>query len=327
MKLVQAVKPKIPVQLVLCGALAVCFAVGVLTYDVPVAWGTPEFLRIVASRWVTVAVIAVVAVAQATATVLFHTVTENRILTPSILGFDALYVLIHTLLVVLWGVSAVQLNSVWVVLVQCALMVGIATTLTVWLLLGVRAHLHVLLLVGAVFGIGCGSLSNFMQRILSPTEFDVLTARLFSNINVANEEFLPYAAVIVCVVTAVVLWRRHTYDVLALGRDTAASLGVRVQREVVLAIVLVAILVSASVSLVGPLTFYGFLIATLAYQWAAGDRHGQVIPLAIAIGLVSLLGATFIMKHIWGAAGFVTVVIELIGGILFLVVLLKKGAS
>ena len=71
--------------------------------------------------------------------------------------------------------------------------------------------------------------------------------------------------------------------------------------------------------------FYGFLVATLAYQFAPGDRHADVLPLAIGIGLVTLLAATFVLRHLFSAAGLVTVIIEFVGGTLFLIVLLRKG--
>ena len=45
-----------------------------------------------------VAAMVLVAVAIGVSTVLFQTITANRILTPSIMGFDSLYLLVQTLL-------------------------------------------------------------------------------------------------------------------------------------------------------------------------------------------------------------------------------------
>ncbi|MEP0661853.1 MAG: iron chelate uptake ABC transporter family permease subunit, partial [Roseobacter sp.] len=45
----------------------------------------------------------IVATAIAVATILFQTLTSNRILTPSIMGFDALYVLFQTALIFTLG--------------------------------------------------------------------------------------------------------------------------------------------------------------------------------------------------------------------------------
>lgn len=304
---------------------AALFAIGIVVYGNPVPFGQPGFWVIVQTRLGSLGTIALVAVAQAVATVMFHTVTSNRILTPSILGFDALYVLSQTLLVFFFGTSASSMEGIPKIIAQSALMVAFATVLYGWLFSGKNANLHLLLLVGIVLGIGFGSISTFMQRMLTPSEFDVLSARLFGSISKGNTDYLPIAAVIVFGILAYFWSRRRTFDVVALGRDVSVGLGVRYQREVVTTLVLIAVLVSVSATMVGPMTFYGFLVATLAYQFAKGDTHGHILPLAIGIALVTLLGATFVLRHIFSAAGLVTVIIEFIGGLLFLIVLLRKG--
>lgn len=305
--------------------VAALLATAVLTYGNPAPAGSQGFWIIVNSRLASLGTIALVAVCQSVATVLFHTATSNRILTPSVLGFDALYVLTQTALVFAFGTAATQLEGIPKILAQSTLMVVFATVLYGWLFSGKRANLHLLLLVGVVLGIGFGSVSTFMQRLLTPSEFDVLSARLFGSIGKGNTDYLPIAACI-ALATLVFVWRRRkTYDVVALGRDVAVGLGVHYRREVVTILVLVAVLVSVSVTMVGPMTFYGFLVATLAYQFARSDSHGEVLPLAIGIALVTLVGATFILKHIFSAGGLVTVIIEFAGGLLFLIVLLRKG--
>lgn len=312
-----------PLILVYAASLAVAVAIVVWSNPAPV--GSTGFWLIVQSRFTSLATIALVAVAQAVATVMFHTVTANRILTPSILGFDALYVLSQTALVFVFGVSATKVEGVPKILVQSAVMVLFATVLYGWLFSGKRANLHLMLLIGVVLGIGFGSVSTFLQRMLTPSEFDVLSARLFGSVSKASPEYLPIAAVIV-LGTAAFFWiRRRTYDVVSLGRDVSVGLGVNYRREVVVVLVLVSVLVATSATLVGPMTFFGFLVATLAYQFAVGERHAEILPLAAGIGLLTLLGATFILKHVFAASGLVTVIIEFTGGLLFLIVLLKKG--
>ena len=306
-------------------ALALVLAILILSYGNPAPFGSSGYWTIVRSRSGSLATIALVAVCQAVATVLFHTATSNRILTPSILGFDALYVLTQTALVFAFGTAATGLEGIPKILAQSGLMVLFATVLYGWLFSGRRANLHLLLLVGIVLGMGFGSVSTFMQRLLTPSEFDVLSARLFGSIGKANLDYLPFAAAFVALILIFVWRRRRHYDVIALGRDVAVGLGVNYRREVVTILVLVAVLVSVSATMVGPMTFYGFLVATLAYQFARGDRHAEILPFAIGIGLVALLGATFVLKHVFAAAGLVTVIIEFIGGLLFLIVILRKG--
>ncbi|WP_307844182.1 iron chelate uptake ABC transporter family permease subunit [Sanguibacter suaedae] len=308
------------------GVLVIALVLATVLYDNRLPVGSAGFRTIVTMRLESVATIVVVAFCHGVGTVIFHTATGNRILTPSILGFDALYRLMQTSLVfVLGGTAVAATGGLGAVAVQTVLMVGFATLLYGWLFSGRRADLHVLLLVGVVLGMGFASVSTFMQRMLTPSEFDVLSARLFGNISGSDASYLPWAAA-VCVAVGAVLWRRrHVLDVVALGRDVSTNLGLNHRREVLLLLVLVALLVSVSTTMVGPMTFFGFVVATLTYQVAGAATHARLLPLAALVGTCALLGAYFVLRHVFYAAGLVTVIIELVGGLIFLVHLLRKG--
>lgn len=268
----------------------------------------------------------IAAFTQGVGTVVFHTITENRILTPSIIGFDSLYVLMQTLLVFVFGGSVIsQTEGIPKLIAQTVLMVLFATLLYRWLFSGRFGSLFVLLLAGVVIGMAFSSLSAFLQRLLSPTEYDLLSVRLFGRISAVNASYLPLAFG-VCAVIALILWRRRfRLDVLLLGRDQATSIGVNHRRELTLMLILIAVMVAFSTALVGPLTFYGFIVATLAYQVAGSHEHRFVMPMAFLLGIITLAGGQFIMQNVFYASGFLTVIIEFVGGILFLILLLRKG--
>lgn len=313
------------IGLIVAGGLAITFAVLLLTWANPLPVGEPGFWIIVQSRATAVGTITLVATCQALATVLFHTATGNRILTPSILGFDALYTLMQTALVFVFGMAATQVEGVGKIVVQSLAMIAFASVLYGWLFSGKRQNLHVLLLVGVVLGVGFASVSTFLQRLLTPSEFDILAARLFGSIGRGNPDVLPWAGLIVAAVAILAWTRRRRLDVLALGRDTATNLGLRYRREVVMLLVVVAALISISTTMVGPMTFFGFLVATLTYQFVRVDDHGRTLPLAVLIAMATLLGAYFVLQHVFYAAGLVTIIIEFVGGLAFLLVILKKG--
>lgn len=278
-------------------------------------------------RSATAGAMLVAAFTQGVATVIFHTVTDNRILTPSIMGFDSMFVLMQTVLVTLFGGTVIALtDNVTGLLAQTAVMVLFATALYGWLLGGRYSNLFVLLLVGVVLGMAFDSISTFLQRLLHPTDYDLLALKLFGRMNAVEPVLLPLAFG-VCVLAGVVVWRRrHVYDALLLGREAATSVGVPHRRELILALVLVAVLVSMSTALVGPLTFFGFVIATIAYELAGTYRHAYVLPMAVFLGVIALAGGQFVLQHVFYAAGYLTVIIEFSGGILFLALLLRKRA-
>mgnify|MGYP001758901542 FL=1 len=103
------------------------------------------------------------------------------------------------------------------------------------------------------------------------------------------------------------------------------NLGVDHKKHAIYTLVLVAILIAVSTALVGPMTFLGFLVATLAYQAADTYDHRYVFPMAMLLGYCILSGAYFVMNHIFYAQGVVSIIIELVGGLTFLIVILRKG--
>ncbi|MCS6711934.1 iron chelate uptake ABC transporter family permease subunit [Brachybacterium sp. EF45031] len=314
------------VHLGVLAAVAVVATFALLSYDNPMPWGSEGYWLIARLRLSTIAVMAVVAVCQALATVAFQTVADNRILTPSILGFESLYIAIQTATMFVAGAAGLAASQgLGALFLRIGLMVALASALYGWLLSGRRADMHTMLLIGMVIGGGLGALSTFLQRLLTPSEFDILTARLFGNLGNADPRHLVAVAPVVAV-TAVLLWLRSpVLNVLALGRDTAVNLGVPHRAEMRLTLVMVAVLMAVSTALVGPMTFLGFLVAMLTYQLVPSRDHRYLLPAAALVGYVVLAGATLIMRHVFYAAGAVTVIIELVGASVFLVVLLRKG--
>ena len=311
------------------GALVVAallFTAGLLSWGNPMEFGTRGYWLIAERRMNSVIAMAVVAVCQAVATVAFQTVTNNRIITPSIMGFESLYVAIHTSTVYFLGAAGLNnARTLEMFVVQLVLMVGLSLILYTWLLAGDNPNMHAMLLVGIVLGGGLGSVSTFMQRLLTPSEFDLLTARLFGSVNNADPAYYPLAVPLVLVAAGLMLMNSRRLNVLSLGRDVAVNLGVNHKKHAVYTLVLVSVLMAVSTALVGPMTFLGFLVATLAYQFADTYDHRYVFPMAALLGYCILAGAYFIMNHIFYAQGVVSIIIELVGGLTFLIVVLRKG--
>ncbi|QKD80182.1 MULTISPECIES: iron chelate uptake ABC transporter family permease subunit [Actinomyces] len=307
-------------------ALAAACVVGLVLYGNPAVVGSRGFWRIVDRRMDAVIAMAVVALCQAMATVSFQTVTGNRILTPSILGFESLYRAIHTTTIFLFGVAGLNAaRTTSMFLLQLALMIGLSLMLYSWLLLGSVKGLYPMLLVGIIIGAGLGSLSTFMQRLLTPSEFDVLTARLFGSVNNADPDYYPVAIPLVLGAAALLYALSKRLNVLALGRDTTTSLGVGHARISLAVLVLISVLMATSTALVGPMTFLGFLVATLAYQLSPTYDHRYVFPMAVSLAMLTLCGAYFLMRNVFSAQGVVSIIIEFVGGALFLIVLLRRG--
>lgn len=306
--------------------VAVLSTAGILLWGNEAEPGSRAFWMIAGMRLDSLGVIAIVALCHSFATVSFHTVTGNRIITPSIMGFEALYTAVQTGAVYVLGAAGIGVvTGTGPFLAQAALMVVLATVLYSWLLSRPYGSIHLMLLVGVVLGGGLAALSTFMQRLLDPNSFDVLSARLFGNISNARSEYVAIAAPIVVVVCLVLWLRSRRMNVLALGADSATNLGLHHRRELMVTLLLVSVLMAMTTALVGPMTFLGFLVATLAYSLVDTHDHRMVLPVA-ALGAYAVLTlAYFVLRHVFYAGGAVTVIIELVGGITFLIVVMRKG--
>lgn len=307
-------------------ALGAFATYGLLVYNNPVSISSPSFIPVVKRRLTAIIAMIISAVCQSLATVAFQTSTNNRIITPSLLGFEALYSTIHTSTMFFFGAGAfIKFSGVGPFLIQVTVMVMMCLILYGWLLSGKYGNLQLMLLVGIIMGTGLKSVSSFMRRLLAPSEFDVLQARLFGSVNNADAGYFPVAIPVVILASVLIFAYSKKLNVLSLGKSTSTSLGVHHKSGVIYTLILVSVLMSVSTALVGPLTFFGFLVATMSYQAAPTYDHKYVFPMALAIGFLVLTGSYFFMYHIFRAQGVVSIIIELFGGITFLVVMLRKG--
>ncbi len=72
-------------------SLGLLAAYGLLVYNNPVPPGSPSFIPVVKRRMVAVVAMIIPAICQSLSTVAFQSITNNKIITPSLLGFEALY--------------------------------------------------------------------------------------------------------------------------------------------------------------------------------------------------------------------------------------------
>nr|WP_200949372.1 iron chelate uptake ABC transporter family permease subunit [Achromobacter sp. Root565] len=267
-----------------------------------------------------------VAYAVAVSSVLFQTITHNRILTPAIMGFDALYLLIQAVVVFGFGqAAAAASHPVAAFLLEVCAMTAFACLLFRWLFSDAARSLHLMMLVGIIFGLLFRSLSSFVVRLIDPNEFLVLQDRMFASFNSVRVELLPIAFGAVCTASFFVWRMRRRYDVLALGRDMALNLGVDYRRTLVVTLAAIAVLVSVSTALVGPVTFFGLLVSNLAYQAMGSDRHRYTVPAATLLSVIFLVGGQTLLERVLGLNTTVSVVIEFVGGVMFLVLILRRG--
>ncbi len=257
---------------------------------------------------------------------LFQTISGNRILTPSVLGLDALYVFIQTAMVFALGSAAVaRLDGRLLFLIAAGAMVIFSVGLLGGVLKRLGGNLYLLLLVGIVTGTLFRSGSSFLQVILDPNEFLIVQGSLFASFNHVNTSILALAGVILGTAMTFALVRHRELDVLALGRDTALNLGLDYGRLIRQGLLLVALLVSVSTALVGPITFLGVLVTNLTREYLRTYRHLYLLLGSMITSGIALIFGQFLVDQVFRFATPVSVLINFAGGLYFITLLLKES--
>ncbi|WP_445304359.1 iron chelate uptake ABC transporter family permease subunit [Neorhizobium sp. SOG26] len=310
------------VVLTITAAVAAAAVVAFMTVGARGNWGF-----VLSFRGTKLFALILVAYSIAVSTVLFQTITNNRILTPAIMGFDWLYMLLQTLFVFVLGAAATSaIDARLMFAIEVGTMLAFSLVLYRFMFSGAVKDLHLLLLIGVVFGTLFRSLSGFLQRLIDPNDFVVLQDRLFASFNGVDSNLLLISTLFVAGASALGLRIFHTFDVMSLGRETAISLGVDHRRVTMTVLAIVTVLVSVSAALVGPVTFFGLLVANLAYILMPTGKHRFVLPAAILLAVICLVGGQTILERVFAFDTALSIVIEFAGGLFFIFYLLRGNA-
>jgi len=258
--------------------------------------------------------------------VVFQTITNNRILTPSVLGLDSLYIFIQTFIVFIFGSNAlIRISQRFNFILAVGFMVIFSIILFKLLFKRENNNIFFLLLFGMVFGTFFQSLSSFMQFIIDPNEFMVVQNRMFASFNNMNSNIL-WLALAGKAFTMIYTYRfLPKLDVLSLGRENAINLGVDYDMIVKNMLIVISILVSISTALVGPITFLGLLVVNITRNFLDTYKHKYLILGSMLISSITLVGGQLIAERIMNFSTPISVVINFVGGIYFIHILLREG--
>ncbi|MEN3930976.1 iron chelate uptake ABC transporter family permease subunit [Microvirga sp. W0021] len=283
------------------------------------SWGFsfPRRIKIVSA-------IILVGTAIALSSVVFQTITTNHILTPSIMGLDSLYLFLQTIVVFALGSGhLVMISDVPGFLMTLLLMVGASTLLFLLMFRRDDQNIYFLVLVGFVFGTVFSGLADFMQVIIDPNEYSVLEGRMFATFNRINLDLLWIAAPIIVALLIMTVRDFRALDVLSLGRTHAINLGVNYRGLVLRSLISIAVMTSVATVLVGPITFLGILVVSLARALFKTYRHHILAFGAILVAVTVLLLGMLLTERILMFRTPLSVIINFVGGLYFLYLLLK----
>ena len=316
---------------ILLGFLSVMVVLLIAMYLlIPTKNSTSVSSFVLQRRLLKLLVIVIVSSAIPISTISFQTVVQNRFLTPGVLGIESLFVFIQSGLYYfesLLGLNVEQ--SVFIYVLTIGIQIGLLL-----LLMNVSkgimlSNFKVLLLLTMAFSMLLRNASTFLQVLMDPNEFDKLQSSLYPSFQKMNAQpvMIGIAVVLLGILLLLFIKIRHQLDALHLGVDSSIMLGINTERLSKMVIVIVIIMTSLSTILVGPIQFLGFMIANLTYQLIKEYKHGVLWLFSAVLGLVIVLAAQLMVERLFLLTIPISVFIEGIGGVLYLILLVKGERS
>lgn len=212
---------------------------------------------------------------------------------------------------------------------QLASVVGaLAAALLVFTLGRARGRLHPerALLVGVVFNSFASALVIALQSVLAPEKTQAVLLWLAGTLGYEPEPVLASAAAVVLVATGLLTALAGRMNLLALGDEGAAALGVDVEATRLLSFFAASAAVGAAVALTGLVGFVG-LVVPHAVRLVTGPDHRVVLPASALGGAAFLVLADAIARVLFRGLGTeppVGAVTAILGAPLFVLLLRRR---
>ncbi len=266
----------------------------------------------------------ITAFAIGAATIIFQSVINNTIVTPCLLGMNALYTLIHTSVVFVLGSGSILFtNDNLSFLVDLVLMGIVATVVYSWLFKMTGHNVLYVLLVGTVLTSFFSSIQSTLTRVMDPNEYDTLLTSLVASFSNINSEIIIFSVIILALIGVIFRKELALLDVITLGKEQAINLGVDYDRCIRRLLLAVTLCIAVATAMVGPISFLGLIIANISRQLLKTYRHTQLIAGAALMGVIALIGGQFIVERVFVYSIPISVFITVAGGIYFLYLILK----
>lgn len=266
------------------------------------ARATPHLVGIIAAA----VVIAVVSLS-------FQTITQSRVLTPSMVGFPAVFVGTQTLLVFFLGARHFLFSHPFInFLVTAGIMVVISVSMFGAVLRSHRNNIVFLLMFGIVISGIITSSSHYLQLMMTEADFFQLMSAINVNVPAVDETIIWLALPIMAGVVVASFMRHRRYNVMVLGPEQAKGLGIHYEKELRINLIIIAIGMSVVTALIGPLTFLGLLAVNAAREMLKTYKHFPLFICSALLAAVVLIAGQGVMELLLGAVP-VTVIVDIVG--------------
>ena len=142
-----------------------------------------------------------------------------------------------------------------------------------------------------------------------------------TNIRMLNSDIILLAIILMIIIVFVFRKELEVLDVITLGKEQAVNLGVDYDHTIRKLLLGVVLLISVATALVGPISFFGLIVANLSRQMFKTYRHKELISGSALFGIILLTAGQMIVEQVYSYAIPISVFITVGGGLCFLYLL------
>ncbi|MCI1634744.1 FecCD family ABC transporter permease [Bifidobacterium sp.] len=250
----------------------------------------------------------------------FQHLLRNPLASPDIIGITSGANTAAVFGIVVLGLSGIELSALAIAggLITAAVVSGLT-----W---QGRLSLGRLILIGIAFGAMLDAVSSWM--LVHADQWDIQSASRWLTGSLSGTQWsdvlLSGCALLLGGVALMPLSRR--LNILRLGDDLAAGLGVRVGLSQIAIVIVAVAMLSVATAAVGPIAFVSFLSGPIARR-ISGYANSALMESAL-VGACLVLGSDILAQHVAAEQMPVGVITSVVGGpvlVLLMTISAKKG--
>ncbi|WDZ78728.1 iron ABC transporter permease [Ensifer adhaerens] len=250
-----------------------------------------------------------------------QSVTRNPLADPHLLGVSsggalgAIVALLHTGMIL--GLLTVPLFAFGGALLATVLVAFVSRVL------GTSADR--LVLAGVAVAFVLTSIGNLMIFLGDPRATHTVIFWMLGGLGLAQWPHLIYPALVLSASLGWLVIRSREINALAMGDETAMTLGIPVRRFRLTLFVVTALLTGVMVAFSGAIGFVGLMVPHFVRLFAGSDNV-RVIPLSAFFGALTLIMADLVARVIMAPEDMpIGVVTGIVGGIAFVAILTRRA--
>lgn len=186
-----------------------------------------------------------------------------------------------------------------------------------------RVPTHTLLLAGVIVNLFFSAIIKYMISIVEVMEARSFQFWTMGDLGSSSSELTGIVAGLIFISGIILYVHARNFNLMLLGEESAAYLGVEVERFKLIVFILASLITGAAVSACGMIGFVGLIIPHIS-RMVFGANHRTLIPAAVLIGATFLIIADTVARTLVTPVGVIT---AMCGGPYFIYLLRKRKSS